>query len=99
MLPEAHAASWREAGVPHRRLVDGGGHGPQVALAGHQLAEGVADVDDVDRLGADAGVVERALRGLPHQGVDLEALPGHAAGEVGLGRRPGSTRRRPSRSG
>ena len=48
MPPDAHAASCRAAGTPHRSGADRRRHGAEVPLTGEELAEGVADVDDVD---------------------------------------------------
>ena len=65
-------------------LLDRGRHGAPVALAGHQLAEGVAHVDDLDPVGAGAGVLEGRPHDLGDQPVGPGPVLGDVAGEVAL---------------
>ena len=65
-------------------LVDGGRHGAQVALAGEQLAEGVADVDGVDAGAAHPSVGQRLADDLGVSAVERLALACEVAGEVAL---------------
>ena len=83
-LPDAHAASWREAGVSHRPSHDGGRHRAEVALAGEHLAEGVGDVDDSDVGGVHLGRGQRAVDDLGGQRREVAALPAEVAGEIAL---------------
>ena len=54
-LPDAHAASWREAGVSHSPSSTVAGIAPRWPWRGEHLAERVADVDDLDVGGVDLG--------------------------------------------
>ena len=83
-LPDAHAASWRAAGVSHRPSLTRGGHRAEVALPGEHLAEGVADVDDVDVGGVDLGRLERVVDDLGGQVGEVVAFAGEVAREVAL---------------
>ena len=94
-LELGHRREDRDAPGGARRFVAGGGqapevlvdrrrHGPEVALAGEQLAEGVADVDGLDVGGPDPGVGERLADHLGGEPVERLALPAEVAREVAL---------------
>ena len=57
---------------------------PEVALAGEQLSERVADVEGLDVGGLDARVRERAIDHLADEIRDLQLLAREVAGEVAL---------------
>ena len=61
-------------GLAPQRIVDRGGHGAQLTLAGEQLPEGVPDVDGLDVVCRDLGVVEGAGHRLGDHVGDLQAL-------------------------
>ncbi len=82
-------AGWR--GRPRARH-DRGGHAAELALAGEELAEGVADVDHVDVGGAYSGVLQGAPHDLLGEIGEVEALAGPVAGEVWSGNHPGPIR-------
>ena len=77
----------------HRRR-----HGAEVALSGEELAEGVADVDDLDVGRSGAGRLEGAVDDLADEVGDVMTLAGQVAREVRLGAtehpdpRPGGAR-------
>ena len=73
----------RRRGVP-QPFVHGGGHRPEVRLAGEQLTEGVGDVDDVDRVGVQPRGGERGVDHFAGQIGEVEALAGQIAAEVAL---------------
>ena len=71
-------------GGSHSSVVDGGRHRAEVALAGEQLAEGVADVDHVD-VARRRRWPRRACRRRPRRsGRRSRGLRGEVAGEVAL---------------
>ena len=70
--------------MSHSPSCDGGRHRAEVALAGEQLAERVADVDDADVVGVDPGGGEGGVDDLGGQVGEVETLAGQVAGEVAL---------------
>ena len=64
--------------------LDGGRHGAELALAGEQLAEGVADVHDIDVARCDPGGGERLAHGLGEQLGESDLFARGVAREVGL---------------
>ena len=73
----------RGGDAPQAR-VDGGGHRPEMPLAGEQLAERVADVDHADLPGVDRGGRERPLDDFPGQVGEVLALAVQVPREVRL---------------
>ena len=65
-------------------VVDGGGHGAEVALAGEHLAERVGDVHDVDVGGVDFGRRECGIHHLGGQIGEVVAFAGEVAREIAL---------------
>jgi hypothetical protein len=63
---------------------DGGGHRPEMPLAGEQLAECVADVDHADLPGVDRRGRERPVDHLPGQVGEVLALTVQVPREVRL---------------
>ncbi|GAB2665733.1 hypothetical protein GCM10027068_52300 [Prescottella soli] len=55
-----------------------------MSLAGEELAEGVADVDDADVAGVESGIGEGALDDLAHEVRDIEPLAGEVSCEIRL---------------
>ena len=83
-LPEAHAASCREAGVSHNPLVHGGRHGTEVSLPGEHLAKGISEVYDVDLGRLDFGRGECRIHHLGGQFGEVVPFAGEIAGEIAL---------------